>query len=112
MELTWAEKHPNKKLINTPVTYAKKGNPHSTVHVLIGAVMRSGFENEGSDYFNDDCNYHNGHSCGGFWLEVSGLLNKSYVRRKAAIVRQELALSKEATRVKKQRPGRASHRSV
>ena len=89
MEKTWKETHPNEKLINTPVTYDKYGSPHSTVHILIGAIMKSGFDNEGGEYFNEECKHHPGNKCGSFWLEVSGLLNKSYVRKKAASIKKE-----------------------
>ena len=98
---TWAQKNPKKKIINCPVSYDKDGNPQSAIHTLLGAIMRSGFTNEGPEYFKQECYYHPGYTCGSFWVEVSGLLERDYVERKGIKVRrQSEALGEHKRKIK------------
>ena len=98
---TWAEKNPKKKIINCPVSYDNEGNPQSAIHVLLGAIMKSGYVNEGPDYFKQECFYHPGVSCGSFWVEVSGLLDRNYMERKGIKVRNQSEVLGEQKRKSK-----------
>lgn len=69
----WKNKRPNEKIINCLTD--------EPLNKLIGAIIRVGFQSEGSTYFSEVCERHPQHSCASFWSEITNM-DIDYLKRK------------------------------
>ena len=74
----WKVARPNDLLINCPT--------NDPLIKLLGAILKGGYLEEGSDYFSGVCkkcsSLYNEKYCGSYWTDVAGVDN-SYIRKKA-----------------------------
>jgi len=73
---TWKQVRPDENLVNCPTD--------DPIVKLVGAVLSVALEDEGINYFSDECRRHNDDNvyfCGSFWLTLSGL-SVSYIKKK------------------------------
>ena len=74
----WKEVRPKEKIINCPT--------NDPIIKLLGAILRSGFEEEGADYFSGVCKtcseVYNKKYCGSYWTDIAGV-DYSYIKKKA-----------------------------
>ena len=71
---TWKQVRPNEKLIDCPTD--------DPLMKLVGAILSIAYEDEGINYFSEECRRHNDYFCGSFWIELAGL-DVSYIKKKA-----------------------------
>ena len=75
--LPWKEVRKD-KIINCPTS--------DPILVLVGAILKGGYLEEGSDYFSGVCKTcttdYNYKYCGSYWTDLAGV-NYSYIKRKA-----------------------------
>ena len=64
-----------KKIINSS---------NDPLYRMVGAIMRVGFEGEGSSYFSEECQIHSGKRCGSFWTELTNI-DIGYLNKKAEL---------------------------
>ena len=69
----WKNKRPNEKIINCPTD--------DPLYRLVGAIIRIGFQSEGSAYFAESCKQHPKHSCASFWSGITNM-DIGYLKRK------------------------------
>ena len=86
----WKEVRPNEKIINCPTD--------DPLNKLIGAIIRMGFQSEGSTYFTEECERHPQHSCASFWSGISNI-DIDYLKRKT----EELYYINEDKKIRRRR---------
>ena len=83
---TWKQARPNEKIINCPTD--------DPILKLVGQILTVAYEDEGRNYFEEECVVHNNHYCGSYWTDIAGL-DIGYMKKKAYQVYSQFGRKKK-----------------